>query len=133
MSCKLITAFPGAFLLCWTPYALVSMWSAFGNPGDISPLAGTIPALIAKSSVVWNPLIYVLTNKQFRTRVGSLFHIHERNQVSEASQEGRVEMDFLHRNQKTTDNIQDCGGVIRYQGTPDYSSVKSLANTSEKT
>lgn len=44
----------------------MSFWQTFGNP-DTIPLALTeIPAAAAKSQVVWNPIIYVATNKQFR-------------------------------------------------------------------
>lgn len=52
--------------MSWSPYAVVSLWAAFGNPNDISVLAGTLPAVLAKSSIIWNPIIYVATNKQFR-------------------------------------------------------------------
>lgn len=48
------------------PYTVVSFVSAFGDPTLISPLMATIPALVAKSAGLWNPLIYVATNKQFR-------------------------------------------------------------------
>ncbi|XP_067649047.1 rhodopsin-like [Haliotis asinina] len=54
------------FLMSWLPYAVVSFISAFGDPTLISPLMATIPALVAKSAGLWNPLIYVATNKQFR-------------------------------------------------------------------
>nr|ASM47594.1 xenopsin [Leptochiton asellus] len=63
---KTIVYMASAFLISWTPYAVVSLWAAIGNPDDISPLAGTLPAILAKSSIIWNPIIYVATNKQFR-------------------------------------------------------------------
>ncbi|NXR81811.1 OPSP protein, partial [Pycnonotus jocosus] len=52
------------FLLCWLPYAAVALTATFGQPGLISPAASIIPAILAKSSAVYNPIIYVLLNKQ---------------------------------------------------------------------
>ena len=55
--------------MAWGPYSVVSLISAFGDESSVPPLAGTAPALFAKSQVVWNPLIYVLTNKNFRQKM----------------------------------------------------------------
>ncbi|XP_046576929.1 visual pigment-like receptor peropsin [Haliotis rubra] len=63
---KTCVAMVSIFLLSWLPYTVVSFISAFGDPTLISPLMATIPALVAKSAGLWNPLIYVATNKQFR-------------------------------------------------------------------
>ncbi|NWX21515.1 OPSP protein, partial [Aegotheles bennettii] len=52
------------FLLCWLPYATVALIATFGKPGLITPAASIIPSLLAKSSTVYNPIIYVFLNKQ---------------------------------------------------------------------
>ncbi|KTG47759.1 hypothetical protein cypCar_00010363 [Cyprinus carpio] len=52
------------YLLCWMPYGVVAMMATFGRPGIISPVASVVPSLLAKSSTVINPLIYILMNKQ---------------------------------------------------------------------
>lgn len=52
------------FLLCWLPYAAVALIATFGQPGLITPAASIIPAILAKSSTVYNPIIYVFLNKQ---------------------------------------------------------------------
>lgn len=52
------------FLLCWLPYAAVALIATFGKPGLITPAASIIPAILAKSSTVYNPIIYVFLNKQ---------------------------------------------------------------------
>ncbi|NWV68360.1 OPSP protein, partial [Malurus elegans] len=54
------------FLLCWLPYAAVALIATFGKPGLISPAASIVPAILAKSSTVYNPIIYVFLNKQVR-------------------------------------------------------------------
>uniref|UniRef100_G3QAZ6 Teleost multiple tissue opsin 3b n=1 Tax=Gasterosteus aculeatus TaxID=69293 RepID=G3QAZ6_GASAC len=53
------------YLLCWMPYGVVAMLASFGKPGVVSPAASLIPSLLAKTSTVLNPVIYVLLNKQF--------------------------------------------------------------------
>ncbi|XP_051511763.1 opsin-5-like [Myxocyprinus asiaticus] len=63
---KLSVAVCIGFFTAWSPYALVSMWAAFGHFEDISPLAFAVPALFAKSSTLYNPLIYLLLKPNFR-------------------------------------------------------------------
>lgn len=52
------------YLLCWMPYGVVAMMATFGPPNIISPVASVVPSLLAKSSTVINPIIYILMNKQ---------------------------------------------------------------------
>nr|Q9YGZ0.1 RecName: Full=Rhodopsin [Sardina pilchardus]CAA77259.1 opsin [Sardina pilchardus] len=55
-----------AFLACWVPYASVA-WYIFTHQGsEFGPVFMTIPAFFAKSSAVYNPVIYICLNKQFR-------------------------------------------------------------------
>ncbi|CAL1577041.1 unnamed protein product [Knipowitschia caucasica] len=57
----------GCFLICWTPYAVVSMLEAFGRHRNmVSPTAAIIPSFFAKSSTAYNPLIYVFMSRKFR-------------------------------------------------------------------
>ncbi|XP_061105274.1 pinopsin-like [Conger conger] len=53
------------YLLCWMPYGVVSMIASFGKKGLISPTASIVPSVLAKSSTVVNPIIYMLFNNQF--------------------------------------------------------------------
>lgn len=55
----------GVFVFCWTPYAFTAFYVAFGF-GSLPVIAATIPSFFAKTASVWNPIIYVFTNKQFR-------------------------------------------------------------------
>ncbi|XP_064196803.1 opsin 8, group member b [Anguilla rostrata] len=60
------------FVGSWTPYSAVSLWSAF-HPGDALPaVVALLPCLFAKSSTVFNPLVYYLFSNTFRTEVRSL-------------------------------------------------------------
>ncbi|KAI5107032.1 hypothetical protein C0J45_2670 [Silurus meridionalis] len=54
------------YLLCWTPYSVVAIMATFGRPGIITPVASIVPSLLAKSSTVINPIIYIFMNKQVR-------------------------------------------------------------------
>ncbi|XP_056278127.1 rhodopsin-like isoform X2 [Pseudoliparis swirei] len=48
-----------AFLVCWVPYAI------FANQGaEFGPVFMTAPAFFAKSSALYNPVIYILLNRQ---------------------------------------------------------------------
>nr|QYF06554.1 ciliary opsin [Macrobiotus polonicus] len=53
-----------AFLFAWMPYAVVSLIVVFGGDALINPSAAAVPAIFAKSSIVYNPIIYVLANPQ---------------------------------------------------------------------
>ncbi|KAF3708589.1 Opsin-3 Encephalopsin Panopsin [Channa argus] len=54
------------FLVCWTPYAVVSMVEAFGRKTMVSPAVAIIPSFFAKSSTAYNPLIYIFMSRKFR-------------------------------------------------------------------
>ncbi|XP_067241268.1 opsin-3 [Chanodichthys erythropterus] len=70
------------FLVCWTPYAVVSMLEAFGRKSIVSPTVAIIPSLFAKSSTAYNPVIYAFMSRKFRrcmlqmlcSRLASLQH-----------------------------------------------------------
>uniref|UniRef100_A0A182XWZ1 G-protein coupled receptors family 1 profile domain-containing protein n=1 Tax=Anopheles stephensi TaxID=30069 RepID=A0A182XWZ1_ANOST len=55
-----------AFMVAWTPYAIFALVEQFGPPELIGPGLAVLPALIAKSSICYNPIIYVGMNTQFR-------------------------------------------------------------------
>ena len=55
------------YMVCWMPYGVVAMLATFGPRGIITPVASVVPSLLAKSSTVINPLIYILMNKQVRS------------------------------------------------------------------
>ncbi|KAJ3592448.1 hypothetical protein NHX12_007575 [Muraenolepis orangiensis] len=57
------------YLVCWMPYGVVAMMATFGPPDAVSPVASVVPSLLAKSSTVINPLIYILMNKKLKQEV----------------------------------------------------------------
>lgn len=63
-----------SFLVCWVPYASVA-WYIFANQGtEFGPVFMTAPAFFAKSAALYNPVIYILLNRQVTD--SSYFHIH---------------------------------------------------------
>ena len=64
------------FIIAWTPYAVVTLAAQLGTNIEayINPYTTSLPALFAKTSSVYNPLIYSLKNKDFRRFLFGYFH-----------------------------------------------------------
>jgi len=59
------------YLTAWTPYAIVSMIGQFGPTNEdgksfLGPVATTIPAFLAKTCVLFDPIVYGFSHPQFR-------------------------------------------------------------------
>uniref|UniRef100_A0A8C4R7M2 Retinal pigment epithelium-derived rhodopsin homolog n=1 Tax=Eptatretus burgeri TaxID=7764 RepID=A0A8C4R7M2_EPTBU len=65
-----------AFLVAWSPYAVICLWASFGNPHDIPGPMAIIAPLFAKSSTFYNPIIYISTNACFRKALMHLLRCH---------------------------------------------------------
>ncbi|XP_021254356.1 opsin-VA-like isoform X2 [Numida meleagris] len=55
-----------AFLVCWMPYATFSILVTAYPSIELDPHLAAIPAFFSKTATVYNPIIYVFMNKQFR-------------------------------------------------------------------
>nr|QVK45896.1 G protein-coupled receptor [Proales similis] len=65
------------FVISWTPYALVCLYVAFID-AHLPPMYGTLPAMFAKSCMVWTSVLYIFSNKQLREKLKpSLFYLAE--------------------------------------------------------
>ena len=58
-----------SFFISWTPYGVVAMYRAFINESTISALSATLPALFAKSSLLWPSLIILFGDKYIRNKL----------------------------------------------------------------
>ncbi|XP_068124379.1 pinopsin-like [Hyperolius riggenbachi] len=74
------------YLICWLPYGVVALLATFGRPGAVTPVASVIPSILAKSSTVCNPVIYILMNKQFYKCFLILFHCNPSSPIDGKSQ-----------------------------------------------
>ncbi|TKS76858.1 G-protein coupled receptor 136 [Collichthys lucidus] len=63
---KLSVAVCIGFLGAWSPYAVVAMWAAFGDAMEVPPQAFALAAIFAKSSTIYNPMVYLLCKPNFR-------------------------------------------------------------------
>ncbi|XP_013882683.1 opsin-1, short-wave-sensitive 2 [Austrofundulus limnaeus] len=55
------------FLVCYLPYTFFALWIVNNRGQTFDLRLATIPSVFSKSSTVYNPVIYVLLNKQFRS------------------------------------------------------------------
>ncbi|XP_077865418.1 opsin-5-like [Saccoglossus kowalevskii] len=63
------------YLVSWSPYAVLSLYTVIqGSADDIPVAVTTLPVLCAKFACVYSPLIYYITDGAFRKSVGTLFH-----------------------------------------------------------
>lgn len=53
-----------AFLLTWLPYAAMALSVMVDSSLHVHPLVATVPVVLAKSSTVYNPIIYIFMNRQ---------------------------------------------------------------------
>ncbi|XP_071595263.1 visual pigment-like receptor peropsin isoform X2 [Heliangelus exortis] len=61
-----------AFIIAWSPYAVISIWSAYGHP--VPNLTSILASLFAKSASFYNPIIYFGMSSKFRRDIFILFH-----------------------------------------------------------
>ncbi|GAU95738.1 hypothetical protein RvY_07308-1 [Ramazzottius varieornatus] len=61
-----------AFLVAWLPYAVVCMMIMAGGQHLVSATAASVAPIFCKSSLIYNPIIYVLFNTQMRSAFVSL-------------------------------------------------------------
>ncbi|TFJ96579.1 thioredoxin [Platysternon megacephalum] len=64
---KMVVVMVAGFLVCWLPYASFALWVVThrGEPFDVR--LASVPSVFSKASTVYNPVIYVFMNKQFRS------------------------------------------------------------------
>lgn len=63
------------FLIAWIPYAVVSVVSAFGEPDSVPIPVSVIPTLLAKSSAMYNPIIYQVVDLKKSCTRSSCFKV----------------------------------------------------------
>lgn len=59
----MVVSMVSCYLLCWMPYGVMALLGTF-SVGIVSPTASVVSSVLAKSSTVLNPIIYVLFNNQ---------------------------------------------------------------------
>ncbi|XP_061454908.1 opsin-5-like [Rhineura floridana] len=75
ITAKLSIAVCIGFFGAWSPYTIIAMWAAFGSIERIPPLAFAIPAVFAKSSTFYNPIMYLVLKPNFRSTIAKDFSV----------------------------------------------------------
>lgn len=65
------------FLISWLPYASLAMLVVYNPDVEIHQLVGTVPVYLAKSSTVYNPIIYIYFNKQVCCHHSQIIGFHQ--------------------------------------------------------
>ncbi|KAF4113862.1 opsin 4xb [Onychostoma macrolepis] len=54
------------YVLSWAPYACITLIASAGHANILTPYSKTLPAVIAKSSAIYNPFIYAIVHTKYR-------------------------------------------------------------------
>ena len=58
------------FCIAWTPYAIITLIAQYSSVDSVdkyvTPFTTSLPALFAKSSAIYNPMVYTLSNRKCR-------------------------------------------------------------------
>ena len=65
-STRMVALMISCFLIAWLPYALVSVTVMTGHKHVLSETATLVPQVLAKSSLIYNPIIYAFMNRKVR-------------------------------------------------------------------
>ncbi|KAK6299612.1 hypothetical protein J4Q44_G00296450 [Coregonus suidteri] len=61
----MVVTMVACYLLCWLPYGIAALLSTFSPRDLLTPEVTIVPSLLAKTSTVINPVIYIYMNSQF--------------------------------------------------------------------
>jgi len=59
----------GGFMVSWTPYALLSLYSAFISEIELDGLTLIAAEMMAKTSLLWPAVLNLTLNKQIKRKV----------------------------------------------------------------
>nr|AGB67503.1 c-like opsin [Tripedalia cystophora] len=92
---RLIVLMVGAYTFSWLPYSAICVWAMLVQKRDFPPLAAAVPALFAKSSVIWNPLIYGMKHAGFRNELAKLWErLRSKSQVRPNDKPKKPKVEF---------------------------------------
>ena len=63
---RLVIAMNLAYLICWSPYAILSFIHTFISKTVIGPMLSTLPTIAVKLSVCANPILYIAYNPHLK-------------------------------------------------------------------
>lgn len=69
---RMIAMAVAAFVLSWAPYCFVSVIATIRGSTVLSPGEAEVPDLLAKASVIYNPIVYTIMNDRFRVTLWNI-------------------------------------------------------------
>ena len=54
------------WIFAWTPFAAISMLGTWHDNSFVTPLISELPIICAKTSALYNPIIYALSHPKYR-------------------------------------------------------------------
>uniref|UniRef100_H3B1A3 Opsin-5 n=2 Tax=Latimeria chalumnae TaxID=7897 RepID=H3B1A3_LATCH len=69
------------FLFAWIPYAVVSVWSAFGKPDSVPLYFSVVPTMLTKSAAMYNPIIYQVIDCKLCEKLGCFKLLQKRRSL----------------------------------------------------
>ncbi|XP_013405920.1 rhodopsin, GQ-coupled-like [Lingula anatina] len=57
------------YLIAWTPYVVVALMGIFGYEEKLDRVTSTIPAMVAKASALYNPIVYLCYHRGFQSEL----------------------------------------------------------------
>jgi hypothetical protein len=57
------------FILSWSPYAVICMYSAFIAKNEINFYTAILPGILAKLTIVWCPFIDIIFNSRVKKAI----------------------------------------------------------------
>ncbi|RTG84766.1 r-opsin [Schistosoma bovis] len=61
------------YLMSWSPYAIVCLMTLVGSRDSLTPFHSELPVLFAKTSAVYNPIVYAVKHPKFRLEIEKRF------------------------------------------------------------
>nr|CAH8870836.1 unnamed protein product [Trichobilharzia regenti] len=61
------------YLMSWSPYAIVCLMTLVGSRESLTPIYSELPVLFAKTSAVYNPIVYAVKHPKFRLEIEKRF------------------------------------------------------------
>ena len=80
------------------------MYIAFIDAHGLSPMSETIPAMFAKSSMVWSTIYYLYTNEQFRSKISFKLFSRMQPSLSEVKNSTQINLTYI-KTYKSFENL----------------------------
>ena len=75
----LLTILVLGYLCMWTPYAMISIYTAFIDVSGVRPAFSVIPSLLTKLSMFWTSFFLIISNKNVRSEMRRTFLLRNSN------------------------------------------------------